>query len=325
LARDNIHVQQNGVDLANKAYDRDKHALELGALGKLDIYTSEARVAEVQRDLVQAQFTYQTDLDGLRHLIGADLTPEMRGLELVLDDDPTMISPNQTVLPFEEALQRALKLRPEYAATERRLNVDDLNARIMRNLLMPRLDLVAQGGANGVAGDVVPQPGIPGGPTVASSGGLGEALSQTFRFVYPSYGFALNFNLPLRNSPSQAGLADALVNRVRDQYQQRQTVQQITLQLQQAIHTIELAKATIDAAIKARELAKKNVDADQQKYELGTIQAFELLQAQSQLVDAESSLLGAYVGYQQSYLTYQRAAWTLLDGLGMVVEIPKVK
>jgi outer membrane protein len=294
-------------------------------LGKLDIYTSEAHVAQVRRDLVQAQFSYQTDLDGLRHLIAADLTPETRELELVLDDDPTMISPNQTVLPFEEALQHAIKLRPEYAATEKRLNVDDLNARIARNLLLPRLDLSAQGGSSGIGGNAVPEPGIPGGPSVASSGGLGDALSQTFRFTYPTYGFGLQFNVPFRNSPGQANLADALVNRVRDQYSQRQAVQKITLELQQAIHSIELAKATIDAAVTARDLAKKNVDAEQKKFELGTIQAFELTDAQSRLVSAESSLLGAYVGFQQSYLTYQRAAWTLLDGFGMIVEVPKVK
>ncbi len=320
-ARDNIRVQQNAVDLAGKAYERDKQALDLGALGRLDIYQSESQVAERQRDLVEAQFTYQTDLDGLRHLIAADLTPDMRALELVLDDDPTMISPTQTVLPFEESLQRALKLRPEYKATERRMNVDDVNARIARNLLMPRLDLSLQGGSNGVGGDAVPVPGVIAG----SSGGLGDALSQTARFTYPTYGFNLQFTLPLRNSPAQSSLSDALVNRVRDQYSQRQSQQRITLELQQAIHSIDLAKATIAVAIRARDLAKLNVDAEQQKYELGTIQAFELLDSQSRLVAAESSLLGAYVGYQESYLNYQRASWTLLDGLGMVVEIPKVK
>jgi outer membrane protein len=325
LARDSIHVQQNAVDLALKAYERDKKALDLGALGRLDIYTSEARVAQVQRDLVQAQFSYQTDLDGLRRLIAADLSPEMRALELVLDDDPTLVSPSQTVLPFEEALKRALTLRPEYKATEKRLNVDALNARIARNLLLPRLDLSLQIGSSGVGGDAVPEPGIPNGPSVASSSGLGTALGQTLGFAYPTYGFGLQFNIPLRNSPAQANLADALVNRVRDQYSQRQAQQRITLELQQAIHSIELAKATIEVAIKARDLSRKNVEAEQQKFELGTIQAFELLDAQGQLVAAESSLLGAYVGYQQSYLSYQRAAWTLLDGLGIIVEVPKVR
>jgi outer membrane protein TolC len=75
----------------------------------------------------------------------------------------------------------------------------------------------------------------------------------------------------------------------------------------------------------ARDLAKKNVDAEQQKYELGTITAFEVLDSQTRLSTSESALLNAYVGYQQAFISYQRATWTLLDGLGMVLEIPKVK
>ncbi len=69
------------VDLAKKSYERDKLALQLGALARLDIFQSETQVAERNRDLVQAQFTYKTQLDGLRRLIGADLTPELRNTE----------------------------------------------------------------------------------------------------------------------------------------------------------------------------------------------------------------------------------------------------
>jgi outer membrane protein TolC len=81
----------------------------------------------------------------------------------------------------------------------------------------------------------------------------------------------------------------------------------------------------VDAAITARDLAQKNVDAEQQKYELGTITAFELLDSQSQLAGSESALLGAHVAYQQAWIAYQRATWTLLDGLGMVLETPTIK
>ncbi len=66
------------------------------------------------------------------------------------------------------------------------------------------------------------------------------------------------------------------------------------------------------------------MEAEQQKYELGTITAFEVLDSQSRLASAESSLLNAYVGYQQAFVSYRRATWTLLDGLGMVVETPRL-
>jgi outer membrane protein TolC len=86
-----------------------------------------------------------------------------------------------------------------------------------------------------------------------------------------------------------------------------------------------LAKATIDAAVRARDLAQRNVEAERQKYELGTITSFEFLDSQTRLSGAESSLLNAYVGYQEAYVSYQRATWTLLDGLGIVVGTPKIR
>jgi outer membrane protein TolC len=115
------------------------------------------------------------------------------------------------------------------------------------------------------------------------------------------------------------------VNRTRDRYSELQVKQQITLDVRQAITMLELANSTIEAARKARDLSVKNVEAEQQKYELGTVTAFEVLDSQNQLASSENALLGAFVGYQEAYMSYQRATWTLLDGLGMVLETPKVR
>jgi outer membrane protein len=314
-ARDNIGVLQQTLDLAVKSYERDKKALDLGALASLDIYQSETQVAERNRDLIQAQYAYTAALDGLRTLIGADLTPELRKTEIVLGDDPAVLPPKSAIKPFEEALTAALRIRPELSAAQRRITVDDLNARIARNLLLPRVDLTAQGAASGLAGNQPP----------ASNTGLGSALGQTFGFTYPGYGAGLQVTLPLHSKTAQAQLADALVNRTRDVYTERQVQQQITQDVRQAINSLELANASIDAAVRARDLAQKNVEAEQQKYELGSITAFEVLDSQTRLSSAESALLNAYVGYQEAYINYQRATAVLLDGLGMVIETPKVK
>jgi outer membrane protein TolC len=313
-ARDNIDVLQQTLNLAQKSYERDKKALDLGALASLDIYQSETQVAERNRDLIQARYAYTSALDGLRTLIGADLTSELRRTEIVLGDDPALLPPKSSIVPFEEALAAALRIRPELSAAHRQLTVDDLNARVARNLLLPRLDLTVQAAASGLAGNQPP----------AGNTGLGNALAQTFGFNYPSYSAGLQVTLPLHSRAAQAQLADAQVNKTRDAYTERQMQQQVTQDVRQAINSIDLADASIEAALEARNLAQKNVDAEQQKYELGSITAFEVLDSQTRLASAESALLNAYVGYQQAYINYQRATAVLLGGLGMVIETPKV-
>jgi outer membrane protein TolC len=323
-ARDNIKVLQQTLDLAQKSYERDKLALDLGALASLDIFQSQTQVAQRTTDLVQAQYSYVAALDGLRRLIGADTTPEFRALEIVLEDDPAQLPDRTAVMPYEAAYQAALRLRPEMDVAQRRVAIDDLNARIARNLMLPHVDLTVQGQAAGLGGNQVAVVGPLGIISPAVSGGLPDALGQVFGFNSPGYGAGVQVTLPIRNSSAQAQLGDALVNRARDRYNQRQTEQQIAQDVRQAITSIDLANASIESAKLARDLAQKNVEAEQQKYELGTITAFEVLDSQSRLATAESSLLNAYVGYQEAFVSYRRATWTLLDGLGMVLETPKV-
>jgi outer membrane protein len=316
-ARDNIGVLAQTLDLAQKSYERDKKALDLGALSELDIFQSQSQVAARNRDLISAQYAYRSSLDGLRRLIGADLTPQLRAMEIELGDDPAMLPSKSAILPFEDSLTAALRVRPELSAAHRRVTVDDLNARMARNLLLPRVDLTAQGSASGIGGNLLGPPLVPGG--------LADALSQTLGFNFPGYGAGVQISLPLHSKAAQAQLADSLVNKTRDQYTERQLQQQITQDVRLALNSLELANATIEAAILARDLAQKNVDAEQQKYELGSVTAFEVLDSQNNLASAQSAVLNAYVGYQQAFVNYQRSTAALLEGLGAVIDTPKVK
>ncbi len=325
LARDNIRVDQQAVDLAQQSYKHDKQALDLGALSKLDIFQSETQVAERGRDLVQAQYEYKVQLDGLRRLIGADLTPQLRDTEIILDDDPSVLPDRSTILPFEQALAKALQARPEVTAANASISVDEMNAHASRDALLPRLDLSLQGGSSGPGFNQLMTGSVVGVTQTTPPPGLGATLQQALDFSYPTYGFSLSATFPFHNSTAKANLADALVNRTRDRYRQRQVKEQIILDVRQATHSIELADATIEAAIRARDLARQNVDAEQQKYQLGSITAFELLDAQSRLASTESALVSAYVDFQEAYVSYQRATWSLLDGFGIIVDTPQVR
>ena len=101
--------------------------------------------------------------------------------------------------------------------------INELNARVARDSMLPRFDLSAIGGAFGLGGNQIPVSGPLGtGPSTFIPGGLGDALHQMFAFQAPTYGFAIQMTLPLRSSAAEASLAEALVGKARDQYQQRQ-------------------------------------------------------------------------------------------------------
>jgi outer membrane protein len=312
-ARDNIRVQEESLALAQKSYDRDKQALELGALSRLDIFQSESQVAQRKLDLIQAQYAYKESLDTISRLIGADLKPQTRYVEIVLQDDPSVM-PAFELQPVEQAVAKAMRDRPELSAAGKQIAIDELNAKVARNSLQPRLDFTLSGGSAGLGGNQIPGTSaiLGSAPAVVfPPGGLGDSLHQLFAFNSPFYGAGLTLGLPIRSSAAQSQLADALVNRTRDRYNVRQLEQLVVLQVKTANNEVELAREAIKAAIVSRDLAKQNVDAEQQKYELGTITVFELLDAQNRLSTAESSLVNAHVNHQRALILYQRATWTL--------------
>ena len=144
-------------------------------------------------------------------------------------------------------------------------------------------------------------------------GGLGDSLNQLFGFGFPTYGFSLTLNLPIRNRGAQADLGTGLVARRRDLYNERLLREQITLEVANAVHQLEEAKLSLAASKESLDLAQKNLAAEQRKYELGSETIFFVLEAQTELAQAESGLLQAEIGYQLAVAAVDHATGHLLD------------
>jgi outer membrane protein len=302
LARENLLVQQKSLDEAQKSYDHDKKALSLGALPPLDIYRSESQVASRRVGVIQAEYAVKQAEDQFRQGIGADLDPATRELDLEMTDRPEPVGALPNV-DIPTALARAVANRPELEAVHQQIAVDELSIRLAHNGLKPDLELSGFYSGNGLAGN---------DPAVGNTG-LGTTLSQSFRFTFPAYGASLSLTLPVRNHNAEANLADSLVSRRHDQYQERETNQSITLEVTTAVHSLEAAKLGMEAAKVAVDLARETLHADERKYELGTEQIFFVLDAQTQLALAELSLIQSQVNFQLAVTQVDHATGDLLE------------
>lgn len=301
LARENLGVQRKSLDEAQQSYDHDKKALSLGALPPLDIYRSESQVALRRVGLIQAEYALKQAADTLRRDIGADLDPNVRALDLDLTDQPAPAGELANT-DIATALARALANRPEFEAAREQLASDELAIRLAHNNLKPDLELSGFYWGNGLNSSAA-------GVDI----GLTGSLNQSFLFTYPTYGASLSLSLPVRRHAAQAGLADALVSRSRDQYQQRLTNQSISLEVTNAVHSLEQAKLSMEAARIATDLARDTLHADERKYELGAETVFFVLDAQNQLAQAEQGRIQAQVSYQFAVAQVDHATGDLLD------------
>ncbi|MDE3179304.1 MAG: TolC family protein [Acidobacteriota bacterium] len=306
--RESVGVAQSSLAQAQASYDHDKRSLQLGALSPLDIYQSEAQVAQVRVSLIQVQYALKQAQELFRQDIGADLDPSVAEIDLDLVENP---NPQGALLTAEPtpALKEALTRRPEMEAFRQALQADETSIRYEHNQMLPELSLSGNYSSNGIGGNQL----VVGPPPVSVPGGFGDALNQLFHFHFPTYGLTLSLNLPIRNHQAEAALGEASVARERDLYQVRQEEQTIRLDVINSVHQLEETKASLGAARTSRDLAQKNLEAQQQKYRLGTEQVYFVLAAQTQLATAEDSLVQAEIGYQLAVAGLAHAEGTLME------------
>jgi outer membrane protein len=308
-ARGNLEVARKSMEAAEASYQRDKRALELGALPPLDIYRSESQVASRRVQVIQGEYAFKQAEDALRLTIGADLDPYFRALDLDLTEKAEPEGELRNV-DASTALQQAMDRRPEFEALRQLRATDDISVRLAHNNLLPDLRLSGNYSSNGLGGNQIDTAVSP--PRLIP-GGFGDSLSQLFGFGFPTYGFTLSLNLPIRSRGAQADLGDALVSRRRDLYTERQVREQITLEVANAVHLLEQANLTVAASKQALDLAQKNLAAEQRKHQLGSETIFFVLEAQTELAQAETGLLQAQVSYQVAVAAVDHATGGLLD------------
>jgi len=245
----------------------------------------------------------------LRELIGADLDPYTAALDLDLTENP---EPQGQLFTTDvaTALTQALAHRPELDALRLQLANDDTGVRLARNGLRPDLEFGLNYASNGVGG---PELNSSVTPPVLIPGGFGDALSQNFRFRFPTYGFSLNLNLPVRNRAAQAALGQAAVTKRTDLYTLRRQQQTIRLDVVNSVHQLEQSKLSLEASKISRDTTQKVLESEQRKYELGAGDIFKVLEAQGELTQAEVSQVQAEIGYQLALTAVRHATAELLE------------
>ena len=171
-ARGSLQVEQESLSLAEASYERDKRALELGALPPLDIYRSQSEVAARNLQAIQGQYALKQTEDNLRLTIGANQDPAIHALSLDLTEKPEPEGELGSI-NMDDALKSALAGRPEIDVANYALQNDDANIRLANNHLLPDLSLTGFYQSTGLGGN---QYDLNTGALI-SRGGFGSSFS----------------------------------------------------------------------------------------------------------------------------------------------------
>jgi outer membrane protein TolC len=321
-ARERLKVQQQSLDLADKALKRSRQEVEVGATSPLEIFQPEQQYASAKLSLTQVEYQVRQTEDVLRREIGADLDPEVRKLPLELTEQ---VSPqvDDTPIDREALVRQALDVRPDLKNIQTSIEVNNLQIRNAVEGLKPLLNLNASYTTTGNGGRYFPSTTAADGTTILLPpvpGGITDAFGQMFGFSYPTWQFSLSLQLPLRDRAAAANLADAVVAKRIGTLNQRTTEQQIRQDVLTAVTQVESSRDGVKLAKVAVDFARKRVEADQKRYELGAINVFFLLSGQTDLTTAESNLVSQVIQHRRDLLNLQQRLGTLLADRGIVVQ-----
>ncbi|MGO9589547.1 MAG: TolC family protein [Candidatus Acidiferrales bacterium] len=342
-ARENVKVEQVAVAADQQLYENNKKQLEIGTMAPLDVITAQSQLATDQQALVQAQTTQLLDETTLLVAITKDaLAPQLKGIEIV----PTtpIFTPTPENISLDDAVHEAWQKRPELQQDELNLKNAGVEVKATKNLLLPQVNLFAQYEGIGLsgkqtsttttpttyaadlaapiveAGGTFPTPALYQAEVAAATttttifrSGLSEDWERMINGSYPSFEAGLNITLPVRNRAAEANNATAQLNQREQEVEYRQEQSTILLSVRQALITLEQDRAAIAAAQEARIYAQQSYDDSVKQLQLGSTNAFTVVQKEQLLVAAEGVELRDRVNLIEAELTFNQAMGRTLD------------
>ena len=307
-ANSTVNVNRQAVAVAQKLYDDNKKQVDIGTLAPIEVVRAEAQLATAQQALVAAQSAVLQLEAVLKSALSRNglASPEILGAH-VIPTDPIRIPETEAIQPVQDLVSRALDNRPDIAQSRIQLNNADIILSGTRNALLPTLSAVGDFRSNALVGEqnkILGPPSVSTGliqtPPIADPyfvGGYGTVLAQLFGRNFPTYSVGLNLTIPLRNRAAQANLATASVNLRQNQLLLQRQINQIRVDVQNAITAVNQARTQYEAAVKGRVLQEQTLDADQKKLALGATTVYQVIQDQRDLTTAAAAEVTAQATY----------------------------
>jgi len=321
-ANEDVTVKRQALALNQKLYDDNKKQVEIGTLAPIEIIRAEAEVARSQQDLTISETNVLQQETVLKNALSRTgvASPGLAEARIVPTDKIRMPD-SEAIEPIQDLVGRATANRPELEQS--RINIDSakIGLKGTRNAMLPSVDAFASFQNNGLSGllNAIPIPPVPGAPPGLVQqrnpanvdgyflGGYGTALGQVFRRNFPDYSVGVSLNIPLRNRAAQADMVRDQLSLRQSEIRLQQSLNLVRVEVQNALISLQQARARYQTAVKNRVLQEQTLDAEQKKYALGASTIFFVIQAQRDLTAAQASEVTALSSYARARNELERA------------------
>ena len=306
-------MKQQAVELSQKLYENNKSQVEIGTLAPLELKRAQAEVARSREDRINSESLLLQQELLMKNVLTRTSTadPLLRAARIV-PLDHIDIPAQENVQPVQDLVAGALRGRPDVAQARIQIENSNISLKGSRSALLPELDFVGslQNGA------LTGQPNnslVPAGSTFTRLpdnffvGGFGNTLGQLFGHNFPNYAVGVQLNIPLHNRVAQADVIRDELQVRQSEVRLRQLENQVRLEVENALISLQRARATYDAALETRQLQEEALAAEQERFTVGASTSFFVIQYQRDLEQARSTEVVARNNYAKAKAALERA------------------
>jgi len=308
-----LKARKDELSTAQALFEDNKKQVQIGTLAPIEVTRAEAQVYASQQDLLISETNLLQQETVLKNAISRNgvANPEIADVHIVPLD--TIQVPLQEEIPtIDQLVQQALGKRIEIAQDKINIDSQQINLKAIRNGLKPTLQLFAELTNNGLAGSAnYLAPGTVA-PTFLT-GGAGTLFDQIVRRDYPNYSAGVSLNIPLRNRAAKSDYVTSALEERQAELSLQKAVNQVRVDVQNALIGLRQARVRFDSAVKARILQQQTLDADRKKYTLGASTVFQVVQDQQTLAAAQSTEQQSLANYSHARISFDQALGTTLE------------
>ncbi len=345
-ARQDVLVQEQGVNLAREQYARNQRMISAGTLAQVELAASEA---ELQRrmDSWYTSLGVVTEAENaLKTLIAPDRAAVIWGDQLLPADQKTIAPPEASDL--RELVALAIKKRRELQQLGVRRDVNEIQKQVSADQAKPQVNLVGSYANNGLGGSLRPGENpltasnvqlyqrlntlstIAGLPPVVPAGfggipdyligGYGSALSNVFSGRYQTVQVGVQFDLTLRNQTAKANLAQTAIAERRLKLEGTRLEQAIEAQVRNALQGLETAKQRIVAAAAGERAAQEKLESEIRLFQTGESTNFLVLTRQNDYLDARRRSVLATLEFNRSVARIEQSVGNTLQSYNITLK-----
>ena len=300
FATENLAVEERSKELAAQLLRDNLKRAEIGVMSPLDVIQARADLASREERVLVAQRSMLDNENFLKQLVTDEV---FRVLDTRLTIAPLPALPGFRADP-EKDFPKAFELRPDYRQALLELQKRQINVVFSRNQALPRLDLVASFGINGIDSSL--------------SDSIQRATGQATNNYTWSAG--LVGSLPIPNREAAGKLQADKLEIARSLVELKRLEQAILVEADNAAGQIDTTRKRIEATGVALDFSRKTLEAAQARLASGTSTTFEVLQFQRDLATAEINELRARADHIRAIAAYARSTGLTLEKNGISID-----